>query len=143
MSGDDDVVLQGAVGDLGLDKHRPPPIDKMPSMQEWGWRISTGEVVSDEQQWAARAAAAARAAELLKACMRTANQIVNSNYVGNGCAEGKALFDDLKKALNDDGGWRHSLDTQVSALLSTAQNCRSAGATHSQVDVENSAKLRT
>lgn len=142
MSGDDDVVLQGADADSGLDKHRPPPIDKMPSMQEWGWRISTGQVVSDEQQWAARAAAEPAADEPFQT-LRSVRTTLRGDYSGKVCAEVRILFEDLSKVVGESSGWCTAIDTQIRTLRSIAADCRAAGDVFQQADQQNSATIST
>lgn len=69
------------------------------SIQEWNWHTSTGQVVSDEQQWSVRAAAAKQAESELQSCLDNAASIINTNYFGTDCPEGASLFDNLSKSI--------------------------------------------
>ena len=113
-----------------------PQVAEKPDVGDWDKRPKSSEqvVLSEEQQWAARAAAAARAADLLQDSFNSVSNVVATNYFGDGCSEGTALFDSLGKSLTEDSGWKKTLKDQISTLNAIAANCRTAGGLIADID---------
>lgn len=88
-------------------------------------------MVSDERQWAARAAAAESAAEKLESALDGIQRILGSNYFGDGCVEGQAFYDGLSAALE---GWSGAVRTQATSLRTIAGDCLGASMTYQSAD---------
>lgn len=114
-----------------------PQVAKKPEEGDWNKRPTSEQVVlSEEQRWRNRAAAADGAVSLLRQSLNDVGNVVGTNYFGNGCAEGTTLFNRLGKSLADDG-WKKTLKDQIASLEAVSENCRNAADIISEADHGN------
>ncbi|MXP24358.1 hypothetical protein GIY30_23840 [Gordonia sp. HNM0687] len=100
-----------------------PEIKPAPNPLDWGQPADGVGVLSEQGMWAARAASAREAAELLETAHRAVEPVLRSNYFGQDCAEGESLRDSLLAIVGANGSWRSELVDQINRLNDLADQC--------------------
>ena len=122
----------------GTGCHTPPGINTFPTLEHWNTKSL--KVVSEQDQWAARASAAENAVQTIAGAVKGLRDVLKGNYFGTDCAEGAAIHSALSSMLSE---WTTAMNRQAATLSTLANTCRTAGDTLNEIDSENGNDIKS